>query len=293
MATATLSDARSPEPAGEPGGREAAARAAAFCAPDLPDPFHAFAYASQVWRHDPFDVSSIHRGAREVLRRVVGQVIEPSGLAVGRILLMLGEAGCGKTHLMRAFRNELHARGQGYVGYMQMTAFTDDYARYVVNNLIESLDKPYDEARSPTSGLMRLSDALAESCRAEGGVEAADALERLREAGPGQSGLDDLVRGLADTIALDPRFASIDYDLVQALLYLQAANPRVKACVLKYLRCEDLTPHDRRDLGGIVPRTYASAPQWIIQRLGELMWAIEQGAAGPLRRPARGHVRPG
>ncbi len=28
---------------------------------------------------------------------------------VGRMLLLLGEAGCGKTHLMRAFRNELHA----------------------------------------------------------------------------------------------------------------------------------------------------------------------------------------
>jgi hypothetical protein len=91
----------------------------------------------------------------------------------------------------------------------------------------------------------------------------------------GQAGLDELVRTLADRLALDPRFASIDYDLVQALLYLQAANPRVKACVLKYLRCEDLTPRDRQDLGGIVPRVYGSATQWMIQRLGELMWALE------------------
>src|SRR5262249_33931028 len=144
MATATLGDARGPEPAGEPGGREADARVAAFCSPDPPDPFHAFAYASQVWKPDPFDVDSIHRGARGVLRRVVGQVLRPSGLAVGRILLMLGEAGCGKTHLMRAFRNELHAGGRGYVGYMQMTAYADDYSRYVLANLIESLDQPYD-----------------------------------------------------------------------------------------------------------------------------------------------------
>ena len=220
-------------------------------------------------------------------------MIEPSGLAVGRILLLLGEAGCGKTHLMRTFRNELHARGQGYVGYMQMTAYTDDYARYVVNNLVESLDQPYDEARSPTSGLMRLSDALAESCRAGGGVEAADALERLREAGPGQSGLDELVRGLADKIALDPRFASIDYDLVQALLYLQAAHPRVKACVLKYLRCEDLTPLDRRDLGGIVPRTVCLGAAMDHPAAGRADVGHREGASGPLRRPARGHVRPG
>jgi Cdc6-like AAA superfamily ATPase len=277
MATVTLSEARGPEPSGEPTGREADARAAAFCSPHLPDPFHAVAYASQVWTPDPFDVESIHRGARDVLRRIVGRVVQPSGLAVGRILLLLGEAGCGKTHLMRAFRNELHARGQGYVGYMQMTAYTDDYSRYVLNNLIESLDKPYDEPRSPTSGLMRLSNALAESGRDKGGVPgAADALDRLREAAPGQPGLDEWVRDLADRIALDPRFASIDYDLVQALLYLQAADPRVKARVLKYLRCEDLAPRDRQDLGGMVPRVYASAAQWMIQRLGELIWAVEK-----------------
>ncbi len=163
MATVTLSEARGPEPAGEPAGREADPRITAFCSPDRPDPFHGIAYASQVWTPDPFDVDSIHRDARDVLRRMVGRVIEPSGLAVGRILLMLGEAGSGKTHLMCAFRNELHARGRGYVGYMQMTAYTDDYSRYVLANLIESLDKPYDEPSSPTSGLMRLSNTLAES----------------------------------------------------------------------------------------------------------------------------------
>ena len=128
---------------------------------------------------------------------------------------------------------------------------------------------------------MRLSNAVAEACRAGAGgatdcADVPDALERIREGVPEQAELDELVRGLADRIAPDARFASIDYDLVQALLYLQAPSPRVKASVLKYLRCEDLTPHDRRDLGGIVPRTYASAPQWVIQRLGELMWAVEK-----------------
>jgi hypothetical protein len=183
---------------------------------------------------------------------------------------MLGEAGCGKTHLMRAFRNELHAQHRAYAGYMQMTAYTDEYSRYMLANLIESLDRPYDEPRSPTSGLMRLSNALAGTAREE-----SDALDRLRESEPGGPERGSLVGDLADRIALDPRFASIDYDLVQALLYLQAPSPRLKASVLKYLRCEDLTPRDRAELGGIVPRTYASASQWMLQRLGELMWALE------------------
>ena len=59
-------------------------------------------------------------------------------------------------------------------------------------------------------------------------------------------------------------------------MYLQCNVARIKGCVLKYLRCEELTPHDRRYLGGIFPRSYSDAPQWMIQRLGELMWALEK-----------------
>ena len=111
----------------------------------FPELFHAFAYANDIWKHDAFDVESIHRNAREKFQRIVGRVLEPSGLAAGRILLLLGESGCGKTHLMRAFRNQVHSRRSGYCGYLQMTAFTGQYGRYVLNNLIDSLDKPYDE----------------------------------------------------------------------------------------------------------------------------------------------------
>ncbi len=140
-------------------------RVAAFCSTRHPELFHGCAYASNIWKHDPFDVESIHQNARDKFQRIVSRVLEPSGLAAGRILLLLGESGCGKTHLMRAFRNQVHSRGWGYCGYLQMTAFTDQYARYVLNNLIDSLDKPYDESQSETTGLMRLSNALAESSR--------------------------------------------------------------------------------------------------------------------------------
>ena len=56
---------------------------------------------------------------------------------------------------------------------------------------------------------------------------------------------------------LDDRFREVDVFLIQALLYLQCDDPRIKARVLMYLRCEDLTTTDRRLLGGIIPRTYA------------------------------------
>jgi len=247
-------------------------RVAAFCSPRHPELFHAFAYSTDIWKPDPFDVESIHQNARDKFQRIVSRVLEPSGLATGRILLLLGESGCGKTHLMRAFRNQVHSRSSGYCGYLQMTAYTDQYGRYVLNNLIDSLDKPYDESQSETTGLMRLSNALAESSR----EVPRDRLDQLRERGLDQASINHLVDELADLIVRDDRFNDIDIYLVQALLYLQCNDPPIKARVLKYLRCEDLTEHDRRLLGGIVPCIDPAGPHRIIERMGRLIWAVER-----------------
>jgi hypothetical protein len=268
MATATPSRAQGSGTLNDQGDT----RIAAFCSLRYPELFHAFAYANDIWKHDAFDVESIHRNARERFERIVGRVLDPSGLSAGRILLLLGESGCGKTHLMRALRNQVHSRSSGYCGYLQMTAFTGEYGRYVLNNLVDSLDKPYDESRSGTTGLMRLSSALAES----GQDVPRDRLDELRDGGLDQQSIDTLVGELADTIILDDRFSTIDVYLMQALLYLQCNDPRIKARVLKYLRCEDLTEHDRRLLGGIVPCVYPDAPHRIIDRLGQLIWAVER-----------------
>ena len=173
---------------------------------------------------------------------------------------------------MRAFRNRVHSRHRGYCGYMQMTAFTGQYGRYVLNNLVESLDRPYHEADSPVTGLMRISSALASSLDPSSRGE----VQRLREGELDQDAIDRAVGAMADRVILDDRFREVDVYLVQAILYLQCHDPRIKARVLKYLRCEDLTPQDRRLLGGIVPCTYPDSPIWVIQRLGQLIWAVEK-----------------
>ena len=74
----------------------------------------------------PFDVESIHRErAQDVRANWSIACCEPAALPTGRILLLLGDSGSGKTHLMRAFRNQVHSSRRGYCGYMQMTAFTE------------------------------------------------------------------------------------------------------------------------------------------------------------------------
>lgn len=259
--TATSPDSRAPETGMGP---PTDLQIAAFCSPEHSEVFHAVASRSDIWKEDPFDVETIHEEARATFQRLVHRA---SGASSGRILLLQGEAGSGKTHLMRAFRNWTHAGGRGYCGYMQMTSSTGHYGRYVLNNLIDSLDQTYDPRAGETSGLMRLSTMIAESPK---GVSI-DRVDQIRndELEPGC--LAKLVDALADQVVMDDRFNSVDIDLVRALLFLQANDPRVKSRVLKYLRCEKLSDHDRSILGGMVARDYDDAPQWLIQRLGELM----------------------
>src|SRR5262249_4431989 len=111
--------------------------------------FSSVAHGSQIHERDPFDVESIHADAREVFHRQVVRATTPEQhqYGHGRTLLVLGDSGSGKTHLLRALRHQVHSQRLGYVGYMQMTSEVGDYARYVLRNLIDSLERPYD-ARS-------------------------------------------------------------------------------------------------------------------------------------------------
>ena len=69
-------------------------------------------------------------------------------------------------------------------------------------------------------------------------------------------------------------------------------DPRIKARVLKYLRCEDLTPHDRQLLGRHRPLHLPRRPALGDPAAGRADLGRRAGAAGPLRRSARGHLRP-
>lgn len=77
----------------------------AFVSPEAPEVFHSVCHRHQIWKPDPFDVASIHREARELFESLVEKSTTPPGTEAGRILLLLGESGAGKTHLMRAFRS--------------------------------------------------------------------------------------------------------------------------------------------------------------------------------------------
>ncbi len=243
----------------------------AFCSKGGPEVFHAVAHRNEIWHPDPFDVETIHEEAREVFRGLVARASMTPRPSSGRILLLMGESGSGKTHLMRAFRNWTHQGRRGYCVYMQMTSAIDHYGRYILNNVIDSLSQPYYAPFGETTGLMRLSTALAESSR----FIASERLAQLREDELELKCLARLVEALADQIVEDDRFNTVDLDLVRAMLYLQRDDPRLRGRVLKYLRCEDLSPSDRQALGGLTPRTYPEAPERVVALLGQLMGSVE------------------
>jgi GTPase SAR1 family protein len=245
-----------------------------FCSDRGLDIFHSVTHHNQIWLPDRYDVERIHQEARVVYERLLNRVDSAVPADSGRILLLLGESGAGKTHLMRVFRNQTHQQGLGYFSYMQMTSVASNYARYVLRNTIDSLDKPYCEALGTMTGLMRLSNALAESPQ----VIAPTDLTRLREADLTSEALMEVIYPVADrVVSLEP-FTQIDIDLIRALLYLQPGQPALNARIFKFLRCEPLSSYDSKTLGGLPARAQEDDPLRMMQSLARLIGAISQGA---------------
>ena len=246
------------------------ARREVFADRETPEVFRSVCHRHEIWRDDPFDVTTIHETARTEFQRLMTHAAGTNTEAnAGRILLILGESGAGKTHLMRVFRNHVHSSKTGYCGYLQMTSATDDYSRYVLSNIIDSLDQPYFETESTLSGLMSLSNALVEIPSSVLRRER----DSLREDRYSDRELAKFIRQIADLIIEDERYAHCDVHLIQALLYLQREEPRIKSRVLSYLRCEALSDYDREILGGMVPRTDVDRT---IEALGQLMRSLQQ-----------------
>jgi energy-coupling factor transporter ATP-binding protein EcfA2 len=248
-------------------------RDVAFCRADGPEVFSSVAHGSQIHERDPFDVESIHAEAREVFHRQIVRATTPEQhqYGHGRTLLVLGDSGSGKTHLLRALRQQVHAQRLGYVGYLQMTSEVGDYARYVLRNLIDSLERPYDAPELAESGLLYLSDGLVEGC---GTITAAE-LDRLRNAELAGGELDDLIGGLVDRILRTERLSRLEPDLVHALLLLQRRDPALQRRVIRFLRCEPLTGYEQRMLGGLAARDQPEDPMRTIQQLAAIAYELQ------------------
>lgn len=233
----------------------------AFISRKCPELFHSIAHSNDIWLPDPFDVLSIHQDAREVFGHLVEQALTGS-IASGRILLIRGEAGAGKTHLMRAFRNTVHQGENAFFAYMQMTTSSLNYERYILQNVINSLQQPYHPAERRTS-LQVLSDRLTDLLPSR-------RVEALRDAETGPSAAS-IVHELTDRLIDRNDLPPVDPDLIRALLFLQLGRPSVTTKVNKYLRAESLSDYDCEALGGIAPSNLDDGPLTRVVNLARLI----------------------
>ena len=249
-------------------------RAAVYANPAGPEVFGAVVHGSQVWTPDPFDADIVHRDARDVFALLLARASAADPPAHGKSLLLLGEAGSGKTHLVRAFRAAAHDTNHAYCAYLQMTTAADDYARYVLSKVIDSLEHPYRPGR-PETGLARLARGLLDAVD----LATADDRDRLTDPSADADEVGRAVHRVADQATNYPQFQGVDIDLIRAMLFVLPPDPRIRARVMKWLRGEDLGRFDRELIGDLAPRPGPDMPLRTLAGLGRLMHAVHGGAA--------------
>ncbi len=244
-------------------------RQTAYCSPSGPEVFSGIVHGNQIWTPDPFDVEVMHAEARVAFSTLLNRASDVELPSSGKVLLILGDGGCGKTHLMRAFRAATHSDGAGYCGYLQLSTETDHYARYVLSKLIDSLERPYKSGQAET-GLKRIARSLLDAIDISSAEDRSKLCDDLIE--PAE--VEHLVHRLAYLAVQLPRFQGININVIRALLFTLANDARIHSVVIQWLRCEDLSRRDRDLLGDLVPRPQPEMPAQTIHSLGRLMHAV-------------------
>jgi hypothetical protein len=236
--------------------------------------FSAVQQASSIFENDPFDVEAVHREARVSFEQLVAHATMTSHVSdLGQMLVVLGDSGAGKTHLLRGFRRYVQEGNRGFVVYAQLQSRSGDYSRYLLFHLVESLSRRYSE-QSGRTGLRELASGLLRLARRP----LRERLERLADdTWDGRGSLADHVDELVDELLGIGELGSFDRDLLRVLVYALRPDPRATSSVYKYLRCDPMNDHDRQWIGGVMPRSWDDAPHWMIRDLARFA-AVTQRA---------------
>ncbi|MBK8975334.1 MAG: DUF853 family protein [Planctomycetes bacterium] len=251
-------------------------RLAAVLRADAAAVFHPIQHRGDVFRPDPLDVGRIHAEAREVFDALVARACDAQPNDSGRMLLVLGESGAGKTHLMRAFRSRVHAERRGFVSYVQMTSSASNYLRYVLRNVIESLGVAYDPEHGEATGLDALSNALCALPDACSDAEL-DLLRTTDDTGTLRRTAWRVGNRIVNRM-LPHAAQDVDADVVFQLLFLQRGLPTVHRAVTRFLSCEELGARERELLGGVASRTRDEDPFVVLRSLARLVSVLDGGA---------------
>ena len=230
--------------------------------------FSAVQQASSIFENDPFDVEAVHRDARVSFEQLVAHAtMRPQPPDLGRMLVVLGDSGAGKTHVLRGFRRHVQEGNRGFVVYAQLQSRSEDYSRYLLRHLIDSLSRRYSE-QSGRTGLRELAGGLLRLAR----PPLRERIQRLvDDTWEGRGNLADYVEELVNDLVRIEELASFDCDLLRVLLYALRPDPPTTSSVYKYLRCDAMNAHDLRWIGNVAPKTRDDDPHWMIQDLARFI----------------------
>ncbi|HEY0189664.1 MAG TPA: AAA family ATPase [Kofleriaceae bacterium] len=239
--------------------------------------FAAVQQASSVFDYDPFDIDTIHTDTYRVFQTMVEHArSEAERGDRNRFLLVLGMSGTGKTHLMRSFRRYVHEEAHGYVVYAQLNSPSEDYARYLLQQMISSLQRSYARPSGPRTGLRQLALGLAQGCGEPTKTEINNLTNSAWKTTHPKDNLTSYINALAHRLLRRGGLSSHDSDLIRVLLYALPPDEAITSCVYRYLRCDKLTDYDSALIGGVASRTDKGDPILMIRRLASLAYDTQQ-----------------
>lgn len=235
--------------------------------------FTAVQQASSIYENDPFDVEEVHREARVSFERLVAHATTRTHIAdLGQMLVVLGDSGAGKTHVLRGFRRHVHDGNRGFVVYAQLQSRSEDYARYLLFHLVQSLSRRYSE-QSGRTGLRELASGLLRLAA----PRLRERIERFADdTYEAHGNIHQHVNELVDELLGISALTGFDRDLLRVLLYALRPDPRTTSSVYKYLQCEAMNEHDRRGIGDVMPRIRDDDPHRTILDLARFAAATQR-----------------
>jgi hypothetical protein len=194
-----------------------------------------------VWHPSPYHVDGLHPEVERVVLRGIRDAEHSDGPSpIG--LVLQGQKGVGKTHLLGWVRREVQRRG-GYFFLVDLSSgamFWDDLAEAVRDGLL----------REDDAGRTQLATALDRLCARAGVPEIVDAV-----AGRAPLSVGHLAR-FADALRRLDRSVGIECgDVARALVLYCSANSRDMEIGLDYLRGYEEAGRGERRAWGLNPRT--------------------------------------
>ncbi len=231
--------------------------------------FDVTASEKDFWQSYPYDVPSLHTQARHAFVRALEDATHPE-VKTGRLLLLLGESGVGKTHLMRALRNHTHVSNKGYFIYVNMGTVPGNFQYHLLDRVITCLDQPHDWALDQsTTSLRHLSNRLTEGLPP-------DRLALLDEERLTYREVGTVVDELAAKITHDHKCTNIDINLIRSLVYLQADDADIRSLVKNYLLEFELSEFEKERVCALSRRPTKRASIKTIEDIGNLIWHFDQ-----------------